>query len=235
MRLWIHFVKDAPVRFLSHLDLMRAWQRAIRRARLPVLYSAGFNPHPKMSFASALPVGVISDAEYLDIQFERTLSDIELECLAATVPQGMTIVSQRTVPPETPALMSLVFASEWRVPLSQSEQLAAAEHISLLLASESVPVLRRGKKGDKTVDIRPLVLRLEITDSNELFMLLCSGGDGGVKPREILNLLRLEHKEFCLCKTGAYLKAGDFLQSPDNVVLKGKEVMFNAEKDCYKL
>lgn len=235
MRVWIHFVKDAPLRYLSHLDLMRAWQRAIRRARLPVAYSAGFNPHPKMSFASALPVGIISDAEYLDIQFSEPLSDIEFTRLRETIPQGMIMISWRIVPPETPALMSLVFASAWSMPLSRDEQSAAVEPIRLLLAAETLPILRQGKKGNKTVDIRPLLLRLEITDTGELFMLLRSGGDGGAKPREVLNLLHLEDGEPRLRKTGLYLKVGNCLQSPTDVGLKEKEVLIDAEKNCYQL
>jgi radical SAM-linked protein len=214
---------------------MRTWQRAIRRAGLPVSYSAGFNPHPKMSFASALPVGAISDEEYLDIQFSESLSDTEFTRLRETLPKGMTIVSWRPVPPETPPLMSLVFASAWRLPLSQDEQSAAAEHIRLLLAAETLPVLRQGKKGEKTVDIRPLLLRLEITAAGELSMLLRSGGDGGAKPREVLHLLHLEHGELRLRKTGLYLNVGNCLQSPTDVGLKEKEVLIDAEKNCYQL
>jgi radical SAM-linked protein len=188
-----------------------------------------------MSFASALPVGVISDAEYLDIQFNEPLSGTEFARLRETLPQGMTIVSWRLVPPGTPPLMSLVFATAWRLPLSLDELSAAAEHIQLLLAAETLPVLRKGKKGEKTVDIRPLLLRLEITATDELFMLLRSGGDGGAKPREVLHLLRLEHGESRLRKTGLYLNVGNCLQSPTHIGLKEKEVLIDAEKNCYQL
>lgn len=236
MRLWIEFTKESPLRFLSHLDLLRLWQRAIRRARLPVAYSAGFNPHPKISFASALAVGITSAAEYVDIQFAEPLADRDLKGLADALPEGLSLVAWRVVPDAAPALMSLVRAAAWELPVSAEDNHRLQENVRALLAATSLAVEREGKKGIRTVDIRPLIYRLELEEAGQrLHMLLASGGEGGVRPREVLSLLGLDADESRLHRSGLYIAAGDCLQSPMAVLLNLKEVSVNGEKDCYQL
>ncbi|HHX73469.1 MAG TPA: DUF2344 domain-containing protein, partial [Firmicutes bacterium] len=161
MRIWIKFAKVGLVRYLSHLDMMRTWQRALRRAALPLAYSRGFNPHPKISFASALPVGVASTAEYADIYFTRKLAEAELEKLQDVLPEGLAVLCRRTVPAGIPPLMSLVRAAAWSVPLPDGVQETAAR-VEELLRATSLPVRRKGKKGEKTVDLRPHLLQLTV-------------------------------------------------------------------------
>src|SRR5690554_5857953 len=108
MRIWIKFAIEEQLRYLSHLDTMRLWQRAIRRAALPVVYSQGFNPHPKMSFATALPVGVISEAHYLDINFAKDITSEDMASLQQVLPAGLPLRAWRIVPAGVPSLMSLV-------------------------------------------------------------------------------------------------------------------------------
>lgn len=236
MRVWIKFAKESPLRFLSHLDLMRAWQRAIRRAGLPVAYSAGFNPHPKISFASALAVGVTSAAEYLDIQFAKLLDGAAFERLAVTLPPGLKMLAWCRIPEATPALMSLVCAAQWELPLFAEESHNLQEALQSLLEASALPVEREGKKGVKNVDIRPLIYRLEV-DKNELClrMLLGSGGAGVVRPGEVLTLLRLSATQNKLHRAALYVAIRDSLQEPLAVFLNQKEVSEDAEKDCYQL
>ena len=218
MRVWIKFAKESPMRFLSHLDLMRVWQRAIRRAGLPVAYSAGFNPHPKISFASALAVGVTSEGEYLDIQFAELLGGTAFERLAETLPHGLKLLDWRQIPEATPALMSLVCAAQWELPLQAEENHMLQEALQRLLATSSLPVEREGKKAIKTVDIRPLIYGLEVDEKEScLRMLLASGGEGVVRPGEVLKLLRLPAIEGRLRRRELYVTSGHCFQEPMTV------------------
>jgi radical SAM-linked protein len=236
MRVWIQFKKSRDLRFLSHLDLMRAWQRAVRRARLPIAYSAGFNPHPKISFASALAVGIASDAEYLDIIFTTPLTNDDFARLAATSPVGLKMVARREVPESVPPLMSLIRAARWLLPLDNEDLPALQERIEEILKATTLPVERKGKKGTKTVDIRPFIHDLTLDQQQaQLHMLLASGGDGGVKPREVMALLHLNTPEDKLHRAELYLGIGEKLQTPMAVLLNQKEVSINAEKDSYQL
>ncbi|MCW3489231.1 TIGR03936 family radical SAM-associated protein [Dethiobacter alkaliphilus] len=235
MRLWIKFTKESPLRFLSHLDLMRAWQRAIRRARLPVAYSAGFNPHPKMSFASALAVGITSEAEYLDIQFTESLGEEQLTALQKALPQGMAMTGWREVQDNAPALMALIRAAEWLVPLPQDGLPQLQQKIEQVLQASELTVTREGKKGVKTVDIRPMIYGLHVDEKERLVMLLASGGEGGVRPREVLGLLDVPEAEKHLHRTELLVGVKQCLQSPMHVLLNEKEVSVNAKEDCYQL
>ena len=224
------------MRYLSHLDLMRAWQRAIRRARLPVAYSAGFNPHPKMSFASALAVGVTSDAEYLDIEFQADLGDEDIARLRVALPTGLPIINWRVVPQATPALMSLISVAQWVLPLAGSEVSRMQLRVAEILSASSLPIVREGKKGVKTVDVRPFIVKLTVDQNQQqLAMLLASGGDGAVKPRELLALLDLSALEYSLHRTALLINCGQCLQPPMAVSLNEKEVSINAKEDCYQL
>ncbi|HZK24253.1 MAG TPA: TIGR03936 family radical SAM-associated protein [Oscillospiraceae bacterium] len=233
MRIWIKFTKEQPLRFLSHLDLMRLWQRAIRRARLPVVYSQGFNPHPKMSFAAALPVGVTSEAEYLDVHFDKEITDVDINSLQSVLPNGLTIYGWRPVPTGTAALMALVGAHKWQTSL---ESVSAVQgRIEQLLQDTELWVERQSKKGVKVVNLRPYIYQLKAAAAtNSLEMFLASGSAGGAKPREVLALLELQSHSDVRC-TETFLKVNDFLQSPLAVFLEEKEVSVNAKEDYYQL
>jgi radical SAM-linked protein len=236
MRIWIQFKKESDMRFLSHLDLMRVWQRAVRRVHLPIAYSAGFNPHPKLAFASALAVGITSDAEYLDIVFTRPVTPEELKMLKEALPKGLTVTNLREVPEGAPALMSLVRAARWVVPVNPDGTIALQEKIKKILQASSLPVEREGKKGPKTTDIRPWIYDLHLDEQHaHLHMLLASGGEGGVKPREVMALLDVSVPDTKLHRAELYLGVNDRFQAPMHVLLREKEVSVNAEKDSYQL
>jgi len=234
MRIWIRFNKGEELKYLSHLDLMRVWQRALRRAALPVAYSAGFNPQMRMSFASALSVGVTSAAEYVDIIFTRHINQDEWTLLDQVLPSGLEIQSFREIPAQIPALMALVGAAFWSVPLDGTGSMFFA--IQGLLGSATLPVQREGKKGKKTVDLRPLILQLNLVPKNSsthLNMLLATGGQGSARPQEVLSLLGLPADG--LQKTAMLLKIGDTFQEPFDVAFIKNEVQTDAKKDSYKL
>jgi len=233
LRIWIKFSKDGLLRFLSHLDLLRLWQRALRRAGLPVAYSRGFNPHPRLSFASALPVGIASRAEYADLEFREEISAGDIERLKSALPSGIDIVRWRRVPARAPSLMSLVRACLWTVPLPAGD---LNRHLERLQLSDELPVRRKTKKGEKIIDIKPHIYSLEADGKGKrLEMLLACGSEGSAKPVEVLALLPLQWDTAGLLRTEILLAAGDCLQAPMHVLLKEKEVSLNAEEDYYQL
>lgn len=240
MRLWIEFEKQKELRFLSHLDMMRTWQRAIRRARLPVAFSQGFNPQQRVSFASALPVGVASVAEYVEIYFREEVTGDDILKMGQTLPPGLSILSFREVPPAAPSLMSLVGAEKWVFPLNEHCLSTVENTLSRVLDSPALPVIRTGKKGPKTIDIRPYIIDLSVTcvtGEKVVEMFLKSGSSGGAKPKEVLEILEIDpgRAGAILTKTHLYLKINNRLQAPMDVLFDKNGVLIDAQKDYYQL
>jgi radical SAM-linked protein len=233
MRYWIKFAKEGELRFISHLDLQRCWQRCIRRAGLPVAYSAGFNPHMRLSFASALPVGATSVAEYAEIWFTRPLAAGEWQRLQEAMPEGFTLLGRREVPDGAASLMSLIGASGWLVTVEDCEHRELSDTLQQIISSVRLPVVRNSKKGKITVDLRPAILHVGLC-GREVRMLLKTGGAGGAKPQEVLAAAGLSAFQ-PVHRTGLYILAGQRLQSPLEVALNKNEVTINEEKDYYQL
>lgn len=165
-RLRVHYAKRARMRFASHRDIARALERALRRASVPVAFSAGFSPHPKVSYTGAAPTGVASEAEYLELtlaeqrQPERVRSDID-----AAMPAGIDIVE--VVEARHPGLADRLQASEWQVEMVGVNPDDATRAVAAYLAADSVEVERMTKKGRRRFDTRPAVVRIEVrTDSH---------------------------------------------------------------------
>ncbi|MEV2276728.1 TIGR03936 family radical SAM-associated protein [Nocardiopsis sp. NPDC049922] len=160
------------MRFASHRDVARALERALRRADVPVAFSEGFSPHPKVSYTGAAPTGVASDAEYLELTLaeerdpERVRADID-----AAMPQGVDVVE--VVEARGPGFADRLQASAWRVELAGVDPDAAAAAARAFLAADSVEVERMTKKGRRRFDARPAVVRLDV-----------AGGPDGRAPGE---------------------------------------------------
>ncbi|PKM83002.1 MAG: radical SAM protein [Firmicutes bacterium HGW-Firmicutes-14] len=192
-RVRIEFAKGDPVRFLSHLDLMKAFERAIRRAQIPIAFSEGFNPHPRMNFASALAVGVTSEKEYLDIDLKN---DMELKELAArldkALPPGIVMKSVRSVPDKAPPLMAVVNRAEYVVTAELEGLLDTGEmkrKITDFMDRSEVNITKRTKKGPRQKNIRPGILKFEadIFDTKiDFFISTVTGNEGNVRPEEVI-------------------------------------------------
>ena len=156
MRIRITFAKKEAMRFTSHLDLHRAWERTFRRAGLPLAYTQGFSPHPRLNLASALPLGFTGEAEVIDAWLESDLQVSQiLAQLETTLPPGMAIQSIDEVEPSLPALQSILMANEYLVTLL--EPVDGLQHkVEELLGSQSIVRERRGK----SYDLRLLILAL---------------------------------------------------------------------------
>jgi radical SAM-linked protein len=157
MRIRITFAKTEAMRFTSHLDLHRTWERTFRRARLPLAYSQGFNPRPRLNLASALPLGFTGSQEIIDVWLEEALptTDIQL-ALTQAAPPGILIHKVEIVDEHAPALQTMLEASDYTIILDEQNPDLDKE-LDALLQAESLPRQRRGKD----YDLRPLVLALQ--------------------------------------------------------------------------
>lgn len=167
-RFRLRYAKGAALRFVSHLDLLRVWERALRRSGLPMAVSQGFRPHMKVSFGPPLPVGYTSRAEYFDLEFARPPAADLLETLNPLLPEGLVLVGWRPVLYRTDSLMSVLDRADYRVRLDgafhtesgldpTTSRIRIREAIARLDGAPSLVVRRRGKGGDREIDIRPSI------------------------------------------------------------------------------
>ncbi|MEU6854601.1 TIGR03936 family radical SAM-associated protein [Actinacidiphila alni] len=163
-RIRLRYTKRGRLRFTSHRDFQRAFERALRRAEVPMAYSAGFTPHPKVSYANAAPTGVGSEAEYLEIGLARTCDPERLRVLLdESLPAGLDIIE--AVEARTSGLAERLEASVWQVRLDGVDPDRARQAVAAFLAAETVEVQRRTKNGIRTFDTRGAVTRLEVVDA----------------------------------------------------------------------
>lgn len=162
MRMRLSFAKAGPLTYISHLDLMRVWERTLRRAGLPLAYSGGFNPRPRLQLASALPVGHTGGAELLDVWLERPVEPERFgRALVPVLPLGLDIGEVYQVAPQAPPLQTQVVAAEYLVTAEWDEPPALVEErIGRVMAAAELPQVRRGKR----YDLRPLIERLWLED-----------------------------------------------------------------------
>jgi radical SAM-linked protein len=159
-RLRVAFTRDETLKYIGHLDMARTWQRIVRRANLPLAYSEGFNPQPRMSFAAALPVGCTSDHEVMDVVLSLPC---EIEAVRAqldsALPPGMKVVSIAEMPLSAPALQMQLAAAEFEITVEGAEALEVLpERVRQFLAASEVVRDRRGK----VYNLRPLVQTLSV-------------------------------------------------------------------------
>lgn len=161
----LRFAKRGRLRFASHRDVARAFERAVRRAGVPVSHSHGFSPHPRLSWVSAAPTGAASEAEYLEIGLTRLMEPAQVAAaLDAALPDGVDVLDAVAIPLGSPALADRIDATRWRLELPgvSTEELRAA--VAALMATESLVVERVMKNGRKPVDVRAAVRVAEVTD-----------------------------------------------------------------------
>lgn len=193
-RLRLRFSKGGPTRFIGHLDLARALERALNRARIPVAYTQGYNPRPRMQFASALPLGFTSEEELADIWLEEKMDPTRArKQMMERMAPGIVVHEVWEVPLSAPAMQASTLETEYVVTLLDSvEPNVLQERVDELLAAETCIRERRGKK----YDLRPLVLSLTVEDAEEEGLclrtrLLLQPGKTG-RPDELLAALAID-------------------------------------------
>lgn len=188
MKIRIKFTKQGAMKFIGHLDLMRYFQKAMRRADVDILYTEGFSPHQKMSFASPLGVGLTSIGEYLDIEAASTKTSAEmLKALNDVMVEGIEILSFKKLPNDAVNAMSLVAAASYRVTAREDMPGFFAE-AEALLKRDSLLITKKTKKGEREVDLIPLIYECH-AEENSLYLTLSSGSTDNIKPELVLNAL----------------------------------------------
>jgi radical SAM-linked protein len=196
-RLRFVFAKKAQVKYISHLDLTLAWERVLRRARIPLAYSQGFNSRPKIQFASGLPLGTTGTAEIMDVIVTEPIApDSARERIKGTLPIGLGLHSIQEIPLKSPTLQHLLRQAEYQV-LVETELSAEAlsGRIDDLLAADQVMQTRRRRKKEEEFDLRPWLHQLHLVSlvagQALLRMRLTAGQFGNLRPEAVLKALGL--------------------------------------------
>jgi radical SAM-linked protein len=166
MRMRVQYAKRGRLRFTSHRDVSRAVERAVFRAAIPMAYSSGFHPHPRISYAGASPTGAASEAEYLELALAEVRDPEEIgRSLDAALPEGLDVV--QVVEAAGGKLADKLEASRWLVDLTDTEPAATAAAVAAVLAAETVEVERMTKKGMRSFDCRAAVAALTVVADHE--------------------------------------------------------------------
>jgi radical SAM-linked protein len=200
-RLRVTFGKSGPLVYTSNLDMAKIWERVLRRADLPLLYTKGFNTRPRISLAMPLPLGISSECEIIEISLREPVDICEDQLRARLLlvsPQGLTIGAIIEVDRRASTLHSLVNSAKYRISfLDDVDTSDLQRKIDKLLKRESIIVDRTRRRKRSVMDIRPLILGLQIDDDGNLVAHLSVGDRGNLRPdqlTELLELANLHHK-----------------------------------------
>ena len=213
MRVRITFAKQGALRYVGNLDLHKIMERSLRRADLPLAYSHGYHPQPKINLAAALPLGFASRAEVMDVWLNREVQGI-VPSLQANVPPGLIILGATQVDEREPSLQTQVVAAEYQVEITEAGYAAGLnEKIASVMESESIPRERRGKK----YDLRPLIEELSPFslegaggEGQGLFMRLTSREGATGRPEEVLDVLGIPLEDTRIERTNLIFKEREY-------------------------
>lgn len=195
MKIRIKFRKWGAMKFIGHLDMMRYFQKAMRRANVDICYSEGFSPHQIMSFAAPLGVGITSDGEYFDIEVHSSLPSREaIARLNAVMVDGVEITGYVQLPDHAKTAMSLVAAADYNL---RYESPCTPEEWRQIIKDEftdkaEFSILKTTKKGQREVDLKPLVYAFEVlkeNGNNQFFLRVSTGSNENLKPELVLSSL----------------------------------------------
>ena len=234
MNIRMKFKKHGCMKFIGHLDIMRYFQKAIRRADIDIAYSEGFSPHMIMSFAAPLGVGITSDGEYVDIEVNSTKSTEEsLKALNAVMVEGVEVSGYAALPDNAKTAMSIVAAADYELSFKDGYEVPAeraafeAAIDEFFTNAKEVLITKQTKKSERTMDLKPLVYDFTIREKNNkpvFYLNLSTGSTDNVKPELVVEALfkymGLEYNESAIqihridvyavdAKTGTFVSLGD--------------------------
>lgn len=173
------------MKFIGHLDMVRFFQKVMRRANVDICYSEGFSPHQKMSFAAPLSVGVISEGEYFDIEVNSSLSSKEMiKNINAQNVEGVKVVSYKELPEGAKNAMSIVAGADYFV----YTDLFTEEQVNDFYAQDEINILKKTKKSEKIVDIKPMIHEMKFNEDG-IFMKVSQGSAANLKPDLVMSAL----------------------------------------------
>lgn len=205
----VRFTEHGKVRFLSHRDVARIMERAFRRLRLPIAYSQGFSPRPKVSFGLALSVAYESDAEYLDIELVTPidLQDIPSR-LSEILPNGFSVTAVEPLEAGSISLQQAIVCCNWRIEVLGASLSDVTAAVSELLQADELPLERSRKGKVSIVDVRPAILDLEVTGPTDvgvqLLTTLATSGTS-LRPSELVQVLDAKLSEGRVCRTHQFI------------------------------
>lgn len=188
MKIRIQFSKHGAMKFIGHLDIMRYFQKAIRRAGIDIAYSGGFSPHQLMSFAAPLGVGLESDAEYLDIEVNSHQGGAMMQdSLNRVMAEGIRILSVRMLPGDAKNAMASVAAAGYLVRFRKGYEpdFEYAARLPVFYAAQKIPFVKTTKKGETTIDLKPAIYELSMRGT-AVFMLVDASSAGNIKPGMVM-------------------------------------------------
>ena len=212
----LEITKNDSIRYISHLDFASLMQRAICRAKLPASYSEGFNPHMKISFASALSVGVTSEAEYMDLELKKDICQPELfDKLSRVLPAGVKLLKAKQIDMKAKALMSIVDEGSYSISLPITKEVGDIDTaINRLNSAKEIIIVRETPKKRKEIEIKqylPKPIKFEVQDDNlNIYMNIKITSTGTTKANEVLTVLKEQFnlqipvEEALICRTGLY-------------------------------
>ncbi|NLJ33722.1 MAG: DUF2344 domain-containing protein [Firmicutes bacterium] len=225
-KLWAQLIKGPEVRFISHLDLLRAMEKALRRAGLPLSFTRGYNPRPRISFASALPVGMTSCGEYVEFIPKNPHQPEEFkEQLNKQLPTGLKIVAIKEVAYAAPALMALINLARYKISFRLPPEIKARVFLATwrdFYQQEEVKVCRQTKKGMRTFNLISHVhdqrVYLEGDNTALAYIDLHLGSRGNIRPGELLqafwDFAGYEGCQPVIQRKGLFILQDDCLLSP---------------------
>lgn len=193
MKLRIKFTKSGSMKFIGHLDMMRYFQKAIRRAKLDVIYTGGYSPHQIMSFAAPLGVGLESNGEYLDIEVNSVTTSTEMiNQLNSVMVDGIEILSMKELPTDAGNAMASVAAASYLVKFRSGKlpPFDLYSQLEILKKMESIIIVKQTKKSSAELDLKPFIFDLrKVEDQDEIYMFVDSSSAGNIKPKYVIDAL----------------------------------------------
>lgn len=191
MKIRVKFSKEGNAKFIGHLDVMRYFQKVMRRADVSIRYSGGFSPHQIMSFAAPLGVGITSSGEYLDIEVEDTEEIRTMkERMNQTMAEGFRVKSCRRLPDSAGNAMSLVAAAEYRISFrggyEPPDVSGWMKSLETFYQQDEICITKKTKKGQKELDLKPLVYQIRAEDDS-IRIIVSTGSAENIKPELVLD------------------------------------------------
>lgn len=207
MKIRIKFRKFGVMKFIGHLDVMRYFQKLLRRSDIPVAYTEGMSPHQIMSFAMPLGIGIESDAEYVDIEItERITSDIAISRMNSNGVEGIEILSFRELPQNSVNAMASICAAQYDISFRDGYEPSfdCIKVLDSLYENPQINVLKKTKKSEGIVDIKPGILSYEGKDAH-MHMCLSCGSALNIKPELVLEAV-YDHEGYKLEEYGLIIR-----------------------------
>ena len=179
MKIRVRFSKQGQMKFIGHLDMVRYFQKVMRRGEIDVAYSEGFSPHQKMSFAAPLSVGVLSKGEYSTLSTKEALERINEQNV-----EGVKVLSYKLLPDNAKNAMAVMSAADYFV----YTDIFTDDDITGFINQDSINVIKKTKKSEKEVDIKPLIYSIKKED-NGIFIKLAQGSAQNLKPELVVTAL----------------------------------------------